>query len=86
MDDTTVLFDTNEINERIVLETLKEVYNSLEERGYNPINQLVGYIISGDLGYISNYQDSRNKIKKIDRSMLVEVLLRGYLNNEIFRS
>ncbi len=86
MDDTTVLFDTNEINERIVLETLKEVYNSLEERGYNPINQLVGYIISGDLGYISNYQDSRNKIKKIDRSMLVEVLLRSYLNNEIFRS
>lgn len=85
MDDTTVLFDTNEINERIVLETLKEVYNSLEERGYNPINQLVGYIISGDLGYISNYQDSRNKIKKIDRSMLVEALLRSYLNNEIFR-
>ena len=86
MDDTTVLFDTNEINERIVLETLKEVYNSLEERGYTPINQLVGYIISGDLGYISNYQGSRNKIKKIDRSMLVEVLLRSYLNNEIFRS
>lgn len=86
MDDTTVLFDTNEINERIVLETLKEVYNSLEERGYNPINQLVGYIISGDLGYISNYQDSRNKIKKIDRTMLAEVLLRNYLNNEIFRS
>lgn len=86
MDDTTVLFDTNEINERIVLETLKEVYNSLEERGYNPINQLVGYIISGDLGYISNYQGSRNKIKKMDRSMLVEVLLRSYLNNEIFRS
>ncbi len=86
MDDTTVLFDTNEINERIVLETLKEVYNSLEERGYNPINQLVGYIISGDLGYISNYQGSRNKIKKIDRSMLVEALLRSYLNNEIFRS
>ncbi len=86
MDDTTVLFDTNEINERIVLETLKEVYNSLEERGYNPINQLVGYIISGDLGYISNYQGARNKIKKIDRSMLVEALLRSYLNNEIFRS
>lgn len=86
MDDTTVLFDTNEINERIVLETLKEVYNSLEERGYNPINQLVGYIISGDLGYISNYQGSRNKIKRIDRSMLVEALLRSYLNNEIFRS
>lgn len=85
MDDTTVLFDTNEINERIVLETLKEVYNSLEERGYNPINQLVGYIISGDLGYISNYQGSRNKIKRIDRSMLVEALLRSYLNNEIFR-
>lgn len=80
MEDTTVLFDITVLNERLVLDTLKEVYQNLEERGYNPINQLVGYIISGDLGYISNYKQSRNKIAQIDRTMLTEVLLRHYLN------
>ena len=79
MEDTTVLFDINELNEQLVLDTLKEVYKNLEERGYNPINQLVGYIISGDLGYISNYKYSRNKIAQIDRTMLTEVILRCYL-------
>ena len=79
MDDTTVLFDTNEINERIVLETLKEVYNSLEERGYNPINQIVGYIISGDPGYISNYENARSKMLELDRSELVALLLKNTL-------
>ena len=53
--------------------------NPLEERGYNPINQIVGYIISGDLGYISSYKEARNKIAKIDRTVLVEVLLKNYL-------
>lgn len=80
MEDTTVLFDLTVLNERLVLDTLKEVYAILEERGYNPINQLVGYIISGDLGYISSYKNARNKIANLDRSMLTEVLLRHYLN------
>ena len=60
-------------------EVLKEVYQSLVEKGYNPINQIVGYIISGDLGYISSYKDTRNKISKIDRTTLVEELLKSYL-------
>ena len=60
-------------------EVLKEVYQSLVEKGYNPINQIVGYIISGDLGYISSYKEARNKIAKIDRTVLVEVLLKNYL-------
>ena len=46
--DTTILFDTSLINEKLVYETLKEVCESLEERGYNPINQIVGYLTSGD--------------------------------------
>ena len=59
---------------------LKETYEALEERGYNPINQIVGYIISGDLGYISSYKESRKKICKLERTQIIEVLLRNYLN------
>jgi len=78
--DTTTLFDLAEINDKVVSEVLEDVYSSLEERGYNPINQLVGYLISGDLGYISSYKEARNKISKIDRSALLEVVLKKYLN------
>ena len=72
---TTIHFDISEV----VKSTLRDVLESLEERGYNPINQIVGYIISGDLGYISSYKEARNKIAKIDRTVLVEVLLKNYL-------
>lgn len=77
--DTTVIFDASEINERLVYDTLKDIYESLEERGYNPINQIVGYLTSGDLGYISSYKEARNKIAKLDKNMIVEVLLANYL-------
>lgn len=73
---TTIHFDISEVNDEVVKSTLRDVLESLEERGYNPINQIVGYIISGDLGYISSYKEARNKIAKIDRTVLVEVLLK----------
>ena len=76
---TTIHFDISEVNDEVVKSTLRDVLESLEERGYNPINQIVGYIISGDLGYISSYKEARNKIAKIDRTVLVEVLLKNYL-------
>lgn len=76
---TTIHFDISEVNDEVVKSTLCDVLESLEERGYNPINQIVGYIISGDLGYISSYKEARNKIAKIDRTVLVEVLLKNYL-------
>lgn len=76
---TTMLFDISEVNDELIKTTLKDVYDSLEERGYNPINQLVGYIISGDLGYISSYKEARNKISKLDRNVLVESLIKSYL-------
>ena len=60
-------------------EVLKEVYNSLMQRGYNPINQLAGYLVSNDLGYISNYKGARNKLSKLDRNTIIEVLLEDYL-------
>ena len=76
---TTIHFYISEVNDEVVKSTLRDVLESLEERGYNPINQIVGYIISGDLGYISSYKEARNKIAKIDRTVLVEVLLKNYL-------
>ena len=76
---TTIHFDISEVNDEVVKSTLRDVLESLEERCYNPINQIVGYIISGDLGYISSYKEARNKIAKIDRTVLVEVLLKNYL-------
>ena len=61
-------------------EILKKVYNALQEKGYNPINQIVGYLISGDPGYISSYKESRKKICKLERTQIIEVLLRNYLS------
>ena len=71
----TSLFNIEEIDSEIIRKTLNEVYKSLEERGYNPTNQIVGYLISGDPGYISNYQNARTKIQEIDRAKIVEILL-----------
>ena len=80
MDDKTRLFKLVSNDQAKVHKTLLEVYNSLKERVYNPTDQIVGYLISGDLGYISSYQDARSKIKTIDRSKIVEVLLTSMLN------
>ena len=71
----TSLFNLDEIDTKLTRKTLKEVFESLEERGYNPTNQIVGYLISGDPGYISSYKDARSKIQEIDRAKIVEILL-----------
>ena len=76
----TSLFDIREIDTELTRVTLKEVYEALEERGYNPTNQIVGYLISGDPGYISSYKDARNKIQEIDRAKIVEILLVEFQN------
>ena len=60
---------------------MKEVYASLEERGYNPTNQIVGYLISGDPGYICSYKDARSKIQAVDRAKIVEILLLEFQKN-----
>lgn len=71
------------MDEGNVHSTLKEVYVNLEERGYDPIKQLVGYLISGDLGYISSYKKSRSKISKLDRNKIVEIMLKEYIKWDI---
>jgi uncharacterized protein (UPF0297 family) len=60
-------------------ETLLIVYNALKEKGYNPISQLVGYLLSGDPAYITNHRNARNLIRKYERDELLEELLTSYL-------
>ena len=76
----TKIYDAENFEEAFVASTLKDVIEILEDRGYNPINQIVGYLMSGDPGYISNHKEARNKILKIDRSKILEILLKEYLN------
>lgn len=60
-------------------EVLKQVYEALIEKGYNPINQLVGYILSGDPTYITSHKDARNLIRLIDRDDLLEKMVKNYI-------
>jgi len=78
----TSLFDIQEIDAEVARKTLREVYDSLKERGYNPTNQIVGYLISGDPGYISNYKEARSKMLEIDRAKIVEILLTEFQNKK----
>ncbi|MBQ6539265.1 MAG: IreB family regulatory phosphoprotein [Bacilli bacterium] len=77
----TSLFNIKDISEKQVSDILTEVYASLEERGYNSINQIVGYLISGDPGYISSYNGARKKIQEIDRAKIVEIILEDFYKN-----
>lgn len=78
MTDKTSLFSVSDFDTELIRSTLKDVYDALEERGYNPTNQIVGYLISGDPGYISSFKDARSKIQEIDREKIVEVLLKDF--------
>ena len=61
--------------------SVKNVYESLEEKGYNPINQIVGYLLSGDPAYIPRLNDARNLIRQHERDEIIEELVRSYLKN-----
>ena len=81
-DSTTTLYNVEEFEDKLIRDTLNDVYMALEERGYNPINQLIGYIMSGDPGYISSHKDARKRITTLERNKIVEVLLKDYMNNK----
>ena len=66
-----------------IKQVIKEVNESMTEKGYDAINQIVGYIISNDLGYIPDFDDNRNKIAKLDRTVIVEKMLTEYLKWDI---
>lgn len=75
----TVRFRLDDLNKQEINKTLANVYRSLDEKGYNPINQIVGYVLSGDPAYIPRYNDARNQIRKHERDEIVEELVRFYL-------
>ncbi|GET15171.1 IreB family regulatory phosphoprotein [Ligilactobacillus agilis] len=78
--DKTMYFDFGNSRQKDVKETLVTVYNALEEKGYNPINQIVGYLLSGDPAYIPRLNDARNLIRKYERDEIIEELVRSYLD------
>ncbi len=78
--DKTVKFDfdlSEEMNEAGYI--LNEVYKALEDKGYNPVNQIVGYLISGDPAYITSHMEARSMIRTIDRDEILEELIREYM-------
>ena len=64
-------------------EVIRLVYSALRERGYNPVNQIVGYIMSGDPTYITSHKNARSLIMKVERDELVEELLRNYIKTNV---
>lgn len=81
--DKTMKFSFNdEPIETDVKDVLLTVYGALQEKGYNPINQIVGYLLSGDPAYIPRHNDARSLIRKIERDELIEELVKSYLRKE----
>ncbi len=72
----TKVYDYVEFNDALALETLRNVMEILRKRGYNPINQIVGYFMSRDPGYITSYEGARSMMMQFDRSKLLEVLVK----------
>lgn len=80
MDDFTRKFDAAQDKDEQIHYILTSVYEALKEKGYDPINQIVGYILSEDPTYITTYKGARSLIRKVDRDDLLQALLRSYLH------
>ncbi len=80
--DSTMKFKFGNDSNAKAKEILKAVYEALVEKGYNPINQIVGYILSGDPTYITSHNDARNLIRQIERDELLEKLVKNYIGLE----
>ena len=80
--DQTRTFSITQLKELETKQTLRQVYDSLVEKGYNPINQIVGYILSEDPTYITSYNNARGLIRKLDRDELMKILVSNYLKND----
>ena len=78
--DETVSFKVERDKSIKAREILREVYKALEEKGYNPINQIVGYILSGDPTYITSHNNARNKIRMIERDELLEKMVKNFID------
>ncbi|SMB98722.1 Uncharacterized protein, UPF0297 family [Thermanaeromonas toyohensis ToBE] len=78
----TMMFEMEKEEKIRVREVLQEVKTALEEKGYNPINQLVGYLLSGDPAYITSHRGARNLIRRVERDEILEELLKNYLKED----
>ncbi|MCD5570860.1 IreB family regulatory phosphoprotein [Lactobacillus delbrueckii] len=78
----TMHFDFNQNKGKNIRDTLEDVYKALEEKGYSPINQIVGYLLSGDPAYIPRHNDARNLILKHERDEIIEELVKSYLDKD----
>lgn len=81
--DNTIFFKVSDIENAMVSKTLIEIYRSLEMKGYNPTNQLIGYLITEDSSYITNYENARKKITEITREKILSIILRDYMKNNL---
>lgn len=79
MGSSTAIFSLQGDKDREIRATIQEVYDALKEKGYNPVNQLVGYILSEDPTYITTYRNARTLIRKIDRDDLLQALVCNYV-------
>ena len=80
--DKTRTFSISQLKDLETRHTLTQVYDALVEKGYNPINQIVGYILSEDPTYITSYNNARALIRKLDRHELLKILFASYLKND----
>ncbi|MGN1351947.1 MAG: IreB family regulatory phosphoprotein [Clostridia bacterium] len=79
VNDETMNFKVEKDRSDKIQVVLKEVYNALQEKGYNPVNQIVGYILSGDPTYITSYNNARNTIRTVERDELLEEMVKKYI-------
>ncbi|MET1247531.1 MULTISPECIES: IreB family regulatory phosphoprotein [Sporolactobacillus] len=80
--DKTMKFSFGDQKDHNPREVLFQVYDALDEKGYNPINQIVGYLLSGDPAYIPRHKDARKLIRRLERDELIEALVTSYLKEK----
>ena len=81
MQEPTISFSIHEDKDTQMKETLTQVYDALRQKGYNPINQIVGYILSEDPTYITTHNNARSLIRRLDRDELLQALVKAYLGD-----
>ena len=79
MADATAVFSLRDEQDQELRAALQEIYSALQEKGYNPVNQIVGYLLSEDPTSITTYKNARNMIRKIDRDDLLQSMVRSYV-------
>lgn len=83
MNNNTQFFKVVKEPELEVSDILEQVYSALTEKGYNPVNQIVGYVMSGDPTYITSYKNARSLIMKVERDEIIETLLENYIDTKL---